>query len=75
MTCLEAFQKLDDYLDRELSAEEADAVRAHLEKCQHCSEVFEFDAAVVRCLKAKLARIDLPDDLVAQMMSKLDSSA
>ena len=75
MTCLEAFKKLDDYLDRELTADEAEAVRAHLEKCQHCAEVFEFDAAVMRCLKAKLSRIDLPPDLMAQLTSRLDTPA
>ena len=59
----------------ELTADEAEAVRAHLEKCQHCAEVFEFDAAVVRCLKAKLSRIDLPPDLMAQLTSRLDTPA
>jgi hypothetical protein len=32
-TCEEAFRRLDDYLDRELSSDETELVREHLEVC------------------------------------------
>ena len=35
-TCEEIFARLDDYLDRELSADEMRMVKEHLETCAAC---------------------------------------
>ena len=47
-TCEEAFRRLDDYLDRELSAEEMTLVREHLEICAGCAREFNFEESVLR---------------------------
>ena len=46
-TCEEAFRRLDDYLDRELSSEETALVHEHLEICAGCAREFNFEASVL----------------------------
>jgi len=72
--CKEAFRRLSDYIDRELTVDEMEAVRQHLEKCTECAEEFHFEGNVVRCVKEKLARIDLPCDLLDQLRAALDAA-
>ena len=59
-TCEQVFQRINDYLDRELSAEEMALVRAHLDTCGECAGEYDFESTVLSELKAKLRRIDLP---------------
>ena len=72
-TCAEAFRRLDDYLDRELSAEEMELVREHLEVCAGCASEFEFEASVLRGVRAKLRQIDVPADLQARVLAALEA--
>ena len=72
-TCEQVFERINDYLDRELSAEEMALVRAHLETCTACASEYTFEGTVLADLKAKLRRIDLPPavlDKVAQILKK-----
>jgi len=64
LNCDQAFERLDDYLDRELSAGETARVRAHLEVCHQCTREFRFEAGVLEGLRAKLRRIRVPAHLV-----------
>lgn len=70
-TCEETFRRLDDYLDRELSAEETLLVREHLEICVGCAREFTFEASVLRAVRAKLRQIDLPPSLPGRILSAL----
>jgi len=70
-TCEEAFRRLDDYLDRELSAEEMTLVHEHLDICAGCAREFNFEASVLRGIREKLRQIDLPDSLQARILSAL----
>ena len=70
-TCEEAFRRLDDYLDRELSAEEMTLVHEHLDICAGCAREFNFEASVLRGVREKLRQIDLPDSLQARILSAL----
>ncbi len=75
-TCEQVFQRINDYLDRELSAEEMALVRAHLETCTECASEYHFEGSVLTELKAKLRRIDLPPavlDKVEQILKKKGS--
>jgi anti-sigma factor (TIGR02949 family) len=67
LTCEETFRKLDDYLDRELAAEEMELVRQHLETCAGCTQEFGFEASVLREVRAKIQRIDAPAGLLARI--------
>jgi len=72
-TCEEAFRRLDDYLDRELSSEETVLVREHLEICAGCAREFNFEESVLRGVRTKLRQIDLPPSLQARILSVLNA--
>ena len=61
--CEEMFRRLDDYVDRELSPDETQVVRSHLEECAVCAAEYQYEESFVRNVKAKLRRIALPPDL------------
>jgi len=63
-TCEEAFRRLDDYLDRELSA--------HLEICAGCAREFGFEESVLRGVRTRLRQIDLPADLQSRVLRALE---
>ncbi len=44
LTCEEVFARLDDYVDRELSAEEARLVEEHCAVCDVCAREYRFEA-------------------------------
>ncbi len=44
MTCEEVFQRLDDYLDRELTPDEARMVKEHLDTCAACAAEHRFES-------------------------------
>jgi anti-sigma factor (TIGR02949 family) len=71
-TCEEAFRRLDDYLDRELSVEETELVHEHLEICAGCAREFNFESSVLREVREKLRQIDVPVSLQARIVSALE---
>lgn len=71
--CKEAFRRIDDFLDRELTSEEMDCVKVHLTKCGECAEEFHFEEEVIKQLKSKLGHIDLPPDLLEKIRSAIES--
>jgi anti-sigma factor (TIGR02949 family) len=71
-TCEEAFRRLDDYLDRELSAEEATLVKEHLEICVGCAREFNFESSLLRGVRDKLRQIELPPSLQARILGVLE---
>ena len=62
-TCEEMFRRLDDFLDRELSEDEMQLAREHLQACAVCAREHAFEAAVLRDVKRKLRRIDIAPSL------------
>ena len=70
-TCEEAFRRLDDYLDHELSTEEMTLVREHLEICAGCAREFNFERSVIEGVEEKLQQIDLPDSLQVKILRLL----
>ena len=71
VTCEDAFRKIDDYLDRELSDEDLTLIREHLEICAACSTEFGFERSVLDGVRAKLRRIAAPPDLLARITLRL----
>jgi len=71
MTCEAAFRRLDDFLDRQLSAEEMRLVEEHLHICEACTREFTFEASVLAGVKRKLRAIDAPADLLARISAQL----
>jgi anti-sigma factor (TIGR02949 family) len=70
-TCEEAFRRLDDYLDRELDADEMTHVRQHLEICAGCAREFTFEESLLHGVRRKLQQIDVPKDLQSRVLSLL----
>ena len=75
LSCHEAFLRLNDYVDRELSPAEHDAVASHLFECANCTAVFDFEAGVLADLKAKLNRIQLPSSLKDRVAEAIERGA
>lgn len=61
--CNAAFEHLNDYLDHELSEEEAEMMREHLAKCRVCAMEYEFEASLLSNLKRKCCEGSAPPDL------------
>ena len=73
-SCAEAFSRLDDFLDRELSADEMRLVKELLDTCQMCAMEFKFEGEVLQQVRAKLAHIDLPEELLRRVATALDEA-
>jgi anti-sigma factor (TIGR02949 family) len=71
MTCEQAFSRIDDFLDRELSAEDMKLVQEHLDTCAACSAEFTFEATLIQGVRDKLRRIAVPPDLLSRISRKL----
>jgi len=74
MTCESAFRRLDDYLDRQLSAVEMRLVEEHLHICEACTREFTFEASVFAGVRRKLQSIPAPPDLLARIAARLRPS-
>jgi anti-sigma factor (TIGR02949 family) len=70
-TCEDAFRRLDDFLDRELSADEMRLVEEHLHTCDACTREFAFEASVLKGVKQKLRHLSVPSDLVSRILVQL----
>lgn len=71
LSCQEAAARLDDFVDRELSPEELGEVETHLKVCAHCAPVFRFQEGVLQRLQETLGRIQAPEGLLEQVMTRL----
>ena len=71
LNCSQAMAELDSYLRGELTVEVFEQVRAHLERCQHCRQVGEFE----RAFRARLEQLDAgracPEPLRARILELL----
>ncbi len=75
LTCIEVFNRLDDYLDRNLSVQDVALVARHLDECVACASEFRFETTVLECLKASLRRIDVPTHLLSSVMLRLQAES
>ena len=71
LTCEELFRRLDDYMDRELSADDAALVREHLETCAVCATEYSFEASLLKSVREKLRHISAPADLMKKISLRL----
>ena len=70
-SCREAARRLDDYVDRELDPKEQRLVEAHLEECAQCASEYRFEASLLRQVRDKVRRIDVPSDLMTKISKRL----
>ena len=74
LNCEETYQRMQDYLDRELSAIEMALVTEHLIGCGICAEEFEFEALVLRKLGRTLLDTDIPKDLEERVLTAISTA-
>lgn len=75
LTCEQVFARLDDFLDRELSAEEMYLVREHLDTCAACASEHRFESTFINDVREKLVRIDVPPGLALRIAKRLGDAA
>ena len=73
-TCEETFRRLDDFLDRELTAHEMQLVQAYLEVCAVCAAEYAFEASTLGRVRDKVQRIAAPTDLLARISQALQKA-
>jgi anti-sigma factor (TIGR02949 family) len=70
-TCEEMLRRLDDYLDRELTADEIRHIEEHLKDCEACIREFGFEANVITAVRAKLREVEIPQTLIDRVAMSL----
>jgi anti-sigma factor (TIGR02949 family) len=75
LTCEEAFERLDDYLDRELTADQMRLVHEHLEICAVCASEYRFESGIIAGVREKLRRVAVPEGLRARISALLKDQA
>lgn len=75
VTCEEAFRQLDDYLDRELAADEMRLIDEHLAICSSCLREFTFEGSVLDGVRGKLRRVAVSQELLARISADLARAA
>jgi anti-sigma factor (TIGR02949 family) len=73
--CEAILQRLDDYIDRELSSHDLEQVERHLEECLHCAERYRFESSLIHGIQRRLRRIRLPDKLAARIGRRLEAES
>ena len=74
LTCFEALQRLEDYLDRELTPQDLAVVEAHLAICATCTREFAFERDLIAGIRSRLQDAPLPPDLRKKIAAILDRS-
>jgi anti-sigma factor (TIGR02949 family) len=69
--CLEALDRLYEYLDEELTPVRAEEVRRHLEKCAPCLAVSNFESAYLKFVEARAKAREAPEKLRRQLLERL----
>jgi len=69
--CADMMLRLDEYVDRNLSPRERRRVEAHLTRCLGCATQFQFEAILLSLIRERLRRIDVPHDLLANVLRRL----
>jgi len=69
--CKETLDRLQTFLDRELSAEEIVVVRFHLDQCPPCEHLFRFEERLRRLVKIRACTETAPDTLRAEILARV----
>jgi len=73
-TCEQVFQRLDNYIDRELSDDEMKLVQEHIEICAWCAKTYSFEVKVLNSMRDRLQKFRVPSDLLSKVSLALDAA-
>jgi mycothiol system anti-sigma-R factor len=71
MQCKEVLVHLWEYLDEELTREEAEAIAAHLRHCRECSPAYSCDRAFLELLARQRTACSAPTALLTLVRAHL----
>lgn len=75
LNCQQMFERLQDYLDRELSVEEIAQVKMHLDVCGVCAEEYRFEESVLKHVRGCLFDAKVPADLAERLKRAIEEEA
>ena len=75
LNCQQIFEKLQDYLDRELSTEEIAQVKMHLDVCGVCAEEYRFEESVLRHVRNCVCAAEVPKDLAERLKRVIEGES
>jgi mycothiol system anti-sigma-R factor len=67
MDCMEITARLEQYVDRELSTDEAAAVQVHLDECPPCLRVYQFEQGMRRLVRRACSE-SAPPSLISRIL-------
>jgi len=67
--CREAERRLQEYVDRQLTAVEIARIEQHLAACEHCSNCYRFETEVRVYVREALAAEPCPETLKVRLRS------
>ncbi len=71
--CRETLAKLQTFVDRELSDDEVQVVRFHLNKCPPCQHVFRFEEHWRRLVRTRACTDSAPATLREQILARMST--
>src|SRR5262249_40907265 len=74
-SCAQVFARLDDWVDRELAADDMAQIERHLEICAMCASEFRLEGPLLRTVRGKLRRLQLPAGLEGRVWQALNAAA
>jgi mycothiol system anti-sigma-R factor len=72
-TCQQAFARLYEYLDQDLSAEEEALVQQHLAICEECTRHFGFEEQLLATIRERCRTGRAPEALRQRIAKLIDS--
>ena len=70
--CEEAAKRVYDYLDGELAEEDAEEIRCHVQQCERCYPMFNWERLFLDALKERADRPEASDELRRRVSKLLD---
>ena len=73
--CREAVKRLNEFLDHELEAGEAEKVQRHLQECRGCFAKFHFEETLLRTIHERAQAIRAPSDLRDKILGLITANS
>jgi anti-sigma factor (TIGR02949 family) len=61
--CAECQEQVHEYLQREVHADLANAITAHIANCDHCEEIYDSEDALNQVIRDNCTR-ETPEDII-----------
>ena len=72
MNCEETKKHVHEYLQKELTEEELDAITAHIANCDHCEWEYDFESVLSNVIKVSCSETPA-DEIAERIIEKIRS--